>query len=134
MYFVTFHLCCWATCCLDLLIYWWSGVAYKLEYCKQMGACVVSKASGQNPDVFVNAQTMSGERISHWSGRNIIYWFSDQKHLPIKSHFPKNCEIKKVSCKKTSAVLDELLLTRYNVSCCRITSGSQPVKGFQLWV
>lgn len=33
---------CWTTCCLSLLIYWWSGVAYEL-YCKQMGACVVSK-------------------------------------------------------------------------------------------
>ncbi len=35
---------------------------------------------------------------------------------------------------KTSAVLDELLLTRYNVSCCRITSGLLPVKSRQLRV
>lgn len=51
-----------------------------------------------------------------------------------KSSFLMSWEIKKGFCKKTSAALDELLLTRYNVSCCRITSGLQPVKSCQPWV
>lgn len=101
-----------STVCLGWVIYWWSGVPFEL-YCKQMEVCVVSE-HGQSPDDCRNARTIR-DRKKPREHQLLVLGLETSAHSKQYSHNrDKTSRSKK---KKTSGVLDGILLTRYKVSC-----------------